>query len=111
MRRDTTIINPRQLYIELGVDELKKLNCPQLGISHFYEFSLGQGKTHELKAVPDGSIDLLFNIGSDKVTTYISGTVFSVKLELGRCGSVFRRQISAGTGNSSEGPDDGHACK
>ena len=79
MRRDTTIINPRQLYIELGVDELKKLNCPQLGISHFYEFSLGQGKTHELKAVPDGSIDLLFNIGSDKVTTYISGTVFSVK--------------------------------
>ena len=44
MRRDTTIINPRQLYIELGVDELKKLNCPQLGISHFYEFSLGQGK-------------------------------------------------------------------
>ena len=44
MRRDTTIINPRQLYIELGVDELKKLNCPQLGISHFYEFSLGQEK-------------------------------------------------------------------
>ncbi len=79
MRRDTTIINPRQLYIELGVDELRKLNCPQLGISHFYEFSLGQGKTHELKAVPDGSIDLLFNIGSDKVTTYISGTVFGVK--------------------------------
>ena len=47
MRRDTTIINPRQLYIELGVDELRKLNCPQLGISHFYEFSLGQGKTHD----------------------------------------------------------------
>lgn len=32
-----------------------------------------------MKAVPDGSIDLLFNIGSDKVTTYISGTVFGVK--------------------------------
>ena len=30
MRRDTTIINPHQLYIELGVDELEKLNCPQL---------------------------------------------------------------------------------
>ena len=79
MRRDTTIINPHQLYIELGVDELEKLNCPQLGISHFYEFSLRQGKSHEMKAVPDGSIDLLFNIGSDKVTTYISGTVFGVK--------------------------------
>ena len=32
-----------------------------------------------MKAVPEGSIDLLFNIGSDKVTTYISGTVFGVK--------------------------------
>lgn len=99
MRRDTTIINPRQLYIELGVDELKKLNCPQLGISHFYEFSLGQGKTHELKAVPDGSIDLLFNIGSDKVTTYISGTVFGVKAwNLGDADLCFGVRFQPGQG-------------
>ena len=43
-----------------------------------------------MKAVPDGSIDLLFNIGSDKVTTYISGTVFGVRGDffdfiLGKC--------------------------
>ena len=111
MRRDTTIINPRQLYIELGVDELKKLNCPQLGISHFYEFSLGQGKTHELKAVPDGSIDLLFNIGSDKVTTYISGTVFSVKdWNLGDADLCFGVRFQRDR-EFFRGPDDGHACK
>ncbi len=79
MRQENTIINPLQPYIELGVEQLRKLNCSKLGISHFYEFSLGQDKPHEVKAVPDGSIDLLFNIGSDRVTTYISGTVFGVK--------------------------------
>ncbi len=90
MKRETTIINPRQLYIELGVDELKKLNCPQLGISHFYEFSLGQGKTHELKAVPDGSIDLLFNI---------SGTVFGVKAwNLGDADLCFGVRFQPGQG-------------
>lgn len=92
MKNENTIINPRQPYIELGVEQLNKLNCPQLGISHFYEFALGQDKPHEVKAVPDGSIDLLFNIGSNKVTTYISGTVFGVKAwELGdedRCFGV-----------------------
>lgn len=62
MRQENTIINPLQPYIELGVEQLRKLNCPKLGISHFYEFSLGQDKPHEVKAVPDGSIDLLFNI-------------------------------------------------
>ena len=99
MRRDTTIINPHQLYIELGVDELEKLNCPQLGISHFYEFSLRQGKSHEMKAVPDGSIDLLFNIGSDKVTTYISGTVFGVKAwNLGDADTCFGIRFQPGQG-------------
>lgn len=44
MRRDTTIINPRQLYIELGVDELKKLNCPQLEFLIFMNFHLDREK-------------------------------------------------------------------
>ena len=78
---------------------LEKLNCPQLGISHFYEFSLRQGKSHEMKAVPDGSIDLLFNIGSDKVTTYISGTVFGVKAwNLGDADTCFGVRFQPGQG-------------
>lgn len=99
MERENTIINPHQPYIELGVERLNKLNCPQLGISHFYEFSLGQGKPHEVKAVPDGSVDLLFNIGSDKVTTYISGTVFGVKAwELGDADKCFGVRFQPGQG-------------
>lgn len=99
MKKENTILNPKQPYIESGVEELTKLNCPQLGISHFYEFSLGEGKTHKLKAVPDGSIDLLFNIGADKVTTYISGTVFGVKAwELGDADLCFGIRFQPGHG-------------
>ncbi len=99
MKKENTIINPHQPYIELGVDQLNKLNCPQYGISHFYEFSLGQDRPHEVKAVPDGSIDLLFNIGSDKVTTYISGTVFGVKSwELGDADECFGVRFQPGQG-------------
>lgn len=99
MKKENTIINPHQPYIELGVDQLNKLNCPQYGISHFYEFSLGQDRPHEVKAVPDGSIDLLFNIGSDKVTTYISGTVFGVKAwELGDADECFGVRFQPGQG-------------
>lgn len=99
MKKENTIINPHQPYIELGVDQLNKLTCPQYGISHFYEFSLGQDRPHEVKAVPDGSIDLLFNIGSDKVTTYISGTVFGVKTwELGDADECFGVRFQPGQG-------------
>lgn len=99
MKKENTIINPHQPYVELGVDELNKLNCPKLGISHFYEFSLGQNRSHEVKAVPDGSIDLLFNIGSDRVTTYISGTVFGVKAwELGDADKCFGVRFQPGQG-------------
>ncbi len=99
MTKENTIINPRQPYVELGVDELRKIDCPKLGVSHFYEFSLGQGRQHEVKAVPDGSIDLLFNIGADKVTTYISGTVFGVKeWELGEADLCFGVRFQPGQG-------------
>lgn len=99
MKRENTIINPRQPYIELGVEQLNKLDCSQLGISHFYEFSLRQDKSHEVKAVPDGSIELLFNIGNDKVTTYISGTVFQVKAwELGDDDRCFGVRFQPGYG-------------
>lgn len=52
-----------------------------------------------MKAVPDGSIDLLFNIGSDKVTTYISGTVFGVKAwNLGDADTCFGVRFQPGQG-------------
>ncbi len=33
----------------------------------------------EMKAVPDGSVDLLFGIGEQDVKTYIGGTVLAAK--------------------------------
>lgn len=99
MKNENTAINPSQPYIELGVEKLRRLNYPRLGISHFYEFNLEHGKSHEVKAVPDGSIDLLFNIGEDKVTTYISGTVFGVKAwELGTEDRCFGVRFQPGQG-------------
>ena len=99
MKTEYIIINPRQPYIEVGVEQLNKLNYSQLGISHFYEFSLRENKSHKVKAVPDGSIELLFNIGNNKVTTYISGTVFKVKAwELGEDDRCFGVRFQPGQG-------------
>lgn len=99
MQKENTIINPCQPYVELGVDNVSRLDMPKLGISHFYEFLLGNKLLHELKAVPDGSIDLLFNIGKSRVTTFISGTVFGVKKwELGDVGLCFGVRFQPGQG-------------
>ena len=99
MQKENTIINPCQPYVELGVDDVSRLDMPKLGISHFYEFFLGNKLLHELKAVPDGSIDLLFNIGKSRVTTFISGTVFGVKKwELGDVGLCFGVRFQPGQG-------------
>ena len=71
-------IKPFQPYILLQSENYQQIEKPYLGISHFYEFSISDVE-QEIDAVPDGSVDLLFNIGSHKVQTYISGTVFHVK--------------------------------
>ena len=75
----TDIINPFQPYMTLEMDGYNQIDRPDYGISHFYEFTIHDKKKHCIKAVPDASIDLLFNIGTNKVSTYISGTVFGVK--------------------------------
>lgn len=71
-------VTPFQPYIVLKTKNYQKLQKTDLGISHFYEFSMGQ-KQNAIDAVPDGSIDLLFNIGTREVHTYLSGTVFQAK--------------------------------
>lgn len=111
MQKENTIINPCQPYVELGVDDVSRLDMPKLGISHFYEFFLGNKLLHELKAVPDGSIDLLFNIGKSRVTTYKRNCIRRKEMGAGRCRLMLWRQVSAGTGNTAEGAFHGHACK
>ena len=97
--KQTDIINPFQPYMTLDMDGYSQINRTDYGISHFYEFTIHDEKKHCIKAVPDASIDLLFNIGENKVSTYISGTVFGVKKwELGTQDDCFGVRFQPGQG-------------
>lgn len=97
--KQTDIINPFQPYMTLEMDGYSQINRADYGISHYYEFTIHDSKKHCIKAVPDASIDLLFNIGENKVTTYISGTVFGVKKwELGTQDDCFGVRFQPGQG-------------
>ena len=99
MRTCKTVITPLQPYVLLKTEDYQRIRRPLLGMSHFYEFHLGKGMEDSLNAVPDGSIDLVFNIGKDKVITYISGTVFGAKRwELGEAGNCFGVRFQPGQG-------------
>ena len=97
--KQTDIINPFQPYMTLEMDGYSQINRTDYGISHFYEFTIHDEKKHCIKAVPDARIDLLFNIGENKVSTYISGTVFGVKKwELGTQDDCFGVRFQPGQG-------------
>lgn len=97
--KQTDIINPFQPYMTLEMDGYSQINRTDYGISHFYEFTIHDEKKHCIQAVPDASIDLLFNIGENKVSTYISGTVFGVKKwELGTQDDCFGVRFQPGQG-------------
>ena len=61
MQKENTIINPCQPYVELGVDNVSRLDMPKLGISHFYEFSLGKKLLH-VKKWEFGDAGLCFGV-------------------------------------------------
>ena len=72
-------IMPMQPYLVLDTDDYQVKKEMKSGISHFYEFSQKKSLKEEMKAVPDGSVDLLFGIGEQDVKTYIGGTVLAAK--------------------------------
>ena len=69
---------PIQPYLVLDTEDFQIKKEMREGISHFYEFSRKVSEK-EMKAVPDGSVDLLFGIGGHDVKTYIGGTVLAAK--------------------------------
>lgn len=71
-------VMPMQPYLALDTDDYQVKKEMKEGISHFYEFSRKVSEK-EMKAVPDGSVDLLFGIGEYDVKTYIGGTVLAAK--------------------------------
>ena len=72
-------VMPMQPYLVLDTDDYEVKKEMKSGISHFYEFSKKKSLKEEMKAVPDGSVDLLFGIGEQDVKTYIGGTVLAAK--------------------------------
>ena len=58
-----------QPYLVLDTDDYEVKKEMKSGISHFYEFSKKKNSKVEMKAVPDGSVDLLFGIGEQDVKT------------------------------------------
>lgn len=49
---------PMQPYLVLDTDDYEVKKEMKSGISHFYEFSKKKNSKVEMKAVPDGSVDL-----------------------------------------------------
>ena len=72
-------VMPMQPYLVLDTDDYEVKKEMKSGISHFYEFSKKKSLKEEMKAVPDGSVDLLFGIGEQDVKTCIGGTVLAAK--------------------------------
>lgn len=72
-------LTPIQPYLVLQADNYEKILLEQYGISEFYQFNLNDTLKNDLKAVPDGSVDILFSISENKVRTYIGGTVLKAK--------------------------------
>lgn len=72
-------ILPVQPSLILRTDNYQRLDSDLDGISHFYRYCVKDGKGKEFHAVPDGSTDLLFEIGEHGVNTYMGGTVLQVK--------------------------------
>ena len=70
---------PIQPYLILRTDDYRTLRERKDGISHFYEFTMEKRPENGMQAVPDGSVDLLFGIGTQDVRTYIGGTVLAAK--------------------------------
>ena len=71
-------VMPMQPYLVLDTDDYEVKKEMKSGISHFYEFSKKKNSKVEMKAVPDGSVDLLFGIGGSlRTDVHILGSVFS----------------------------------
>ena len=79
IKEEINVINPLQPYVIARSEDYKEVAINKYGISNFYEFKIREEFENKLQAVPDGSVDLLFTIGSKDVKTYIGGTVLEAK--------------------------------
>lgn len=76
---DRKLIIPKQPYMERRSGGYQGFDFADMGIAQFYEVQNHGKEVNTIGAVPDGSVDLLFDINDDGVSTYISGTVLKYK--------------------------------
>lgn len=68
-----------QPYLSMKAKDYRGMFAGHTDVLGFYEFSVKDGWPGHFQAVPDGSTDLVFGIGSRDVKTYIGGTVLKAK--------------------------------
>ncbi len=73
MRWREDILQPSQPYFVLDTRDFRQEVYLKKGVSHFYSFSLDDPR--QLRAVPDGCIDVVFSYTADGMHAWASGTV------------------------------------
>ena len=86
-----------QPYLVLDTDDYEVKKEMKSGISHFYEFSKKKSLKEEMKAVPDGSVDLLLESESRMLRRILAERFLpqkagSLRTDVHILGSVFSRE-------------------
>lgn len=71
----SSIIDPLQPYFVMNADSYYKMMFPGSSIAHFYRFTCKERIRLQNGAVPDGTIDILFNCDPDIPSAFVAGTV------------------------------------
>ena len=69
------IIYPLQPYFVVNAESYYKRMCPGSSIAHFYRFTCKDEITMPNGAVPDGTIDIIFDCSADFPLAFVAGTV------------------------------------
>ena len=71
----SSIIDPLQPYFVMNADSYYKRMFPGSSIAHFYRFTCKERIRLQNGAVPDGTIDILFDCDPDVPSAFVAGTV------------------------------------
>ncbi len=74
------MVHPVQPFFALSANTYHKCVMQKDGIVHFYEFTCHLPKGKETIGIPDGCIDIIFDLSSDDKVDYSAGTVLKGSL-------------------------------
>jgi AraC-like DNA-binding protein len=92
-----TDIYPVQPFLMTNTTKYYKMKMPDSPIVHFYAFDADNMQGHSITAVPDGCVDLLFQISEHRADGYAYGTVTkNWKLDVSNASSCFGVRFKPG---------------